>query len=638
MNVVALFDPACNVPAQVSMSLLLAAADAEQVLLLVALKDIEQVRVKALAQIRNAVGQTAGFHFVAAGEPADKQPEAGERGTPEGGDAEPGDAAAVAAPKVPVRCEFLDPTQPTAELRARVRKDVAADLLILLLHRCDPRDEWGNRIGQELVPLVTCRIAVVRMVDELPAKFERIAVPAGEVHRARGALKFARQLAPSAGAVQAVFVEPPIGTDAESVGGRELDRVLRGALGDEHGEVARRVVIDEQRLNGVTTAVKDGKAQLLVVAATATSVLGTRFHGTMAGRLCRQLTDVPVIVLREGLPAGHRLRSQCEAFLQRFVPQLDRTTRVDLTQRVQSNSSWNFDFVALISLASMIAAMGLLQNSAAVIIGAMLVAPLMTPIMGLGLALVQGNTMLARLAMRTIALGVGTAFLLALLIGFCNGRFTMTEEMIGRGWPGVLDLVVAFVSGLAAAYASSRPGLFAALPGVAIAASLVPPIATSGLAAARGELQLSYGAFLLFFTNMVAIVLAATFSLWAVGVRNNRGGVRWLRWLGNGFIVLSLALAVHLNSRTHVGGVLDLRDDCHAAVAGHLPSGVRLVDVQAIEHGDHVAITLRLGANAPPPAALADELASRIAPRIGRDLQLRLVHEWEARGAASGGR
>ncbi|MCA8965045.1 MAG: DUF389 domain-containing protein [Planctomycetes bacterium] len=630
MNVVALFDPDCNVPAQVSMALLLARGQAEQVLLLVALKDIEQVRAKALAQIRNAAGQADGFHFVAEREPA-----------PKGGAADAAGAEAsaeAAAPTIPVRCEFLDPTQPTAALRAKVRHDVTADLLILMLNRCDPRDEWANRIGQELVPLVPCRIAVVRMVAELPAKFERVVVPAGETHRARGALKLARQLAPEPGAVQAVFVEPPIGADAESVGGRELDRVLIAALGDEHTKVARRVVVDENRQSGVAAAVKDSGAQLLVVGTSSNRVLDNRFHGTMSSRICRQLADVPVIVVREGLPAGHRLRSHCEALLQRFVPQLDRTTRVDFTQRVQSNSSWNFDFVALISLASMIAAMGLLQNSAAVIIGAMLVAPLMTPIMGLGLALVQGNTMLARLALRTIALGVGTAFVLALTIGLCKGHFSITPEMIGRGWPGVLDLIVAFVSGLAAAYASSRPGLFAALPGVAIAASLVPPIATSGLAAARGELQLSYGAFLLFFTNMVAIVLAASFSLWAVGVRNNKGGVRWLRWLGNGFIVLSLALAVHLNSRGHVGGELDLTDDCHAAVDGSLPAGARLVDVHAIERGDHVEVTLRLGASAPPPAALVDDLAQRIARQIGRDLQLRLVHEWEARGAAAVGR
>jgi uncharacterized hydrophobic protein (TIGR00271 family) len=452
--------------------------------------------------------------------------------------------------------------------------------------------------------------------------------------RARGALRLARQLAPEPHAVEAIYVEPPIGGDAESVGRSELRRILRSALGDEHELVADRVVIDEEAEAGIARGVVDAGADLLIVGASWPNVLDTRFHGTLAGRLCRGMADTPVVVLRDPLPAGRRLRRRLEHLLQRLVPQLDRTTRVDLTQSVQSNSAWNFDFVVLISLSTLIAAMGLLQDSVAVVIGAMLVAPLMTPILGLGLSLVQGNTMLARLAMRTIAYGVGTAFVLAMLTGLCNGAFEASPEMLARGWPGVRDLIVAFVSGLAAAYASSRPGLFAALPGVAIATSLVPPLATSGLAASRGEVELAYGSFLLFFTNAVAIVLAAAFALWAVGVRSNRGEVRWLRWLGNSLVVLSIALAVHLNQRGHVGGGLPVGASQHAVVAERLPEGARLVDLQAVEGGDHVVLTVRLAAGQPPPATLAAELADVLAPLMGREVRLRLVHEWEVEAAS----
>jgi uncharacterized membrane protein len=92
---------------------------------------------------------------------------------------------------------------------------------------------------------------------------------------------------------------------------------------------------------------------------------------------------------------------------------------------------------------------------------------------------------------------------LATRIGLLYGEFVPTDEMLG-GWPGLLDLLVAFVSGLAAAYATSRPDLFAALPDVAIAAVAGAADRDLGLAASRGDFVLAYGAFLLFFTDMAA--------------------------------------------------------------------------------------------------------------------------------------
>ena len=107
----------------------------------------------------------------------------------------------------------------------------------------------------------------------------------------------------------------------------------------------------------------------------------------------------------------------------------------------------------------------------------MLVAPLMTPLLGLGLALVQGNAMLAKISVRSVFLGVCVTLLIGALIGLVIPGFDQpTPEMLARGGPSLLDLFVAFASGLAAAYASSRPGLLAALPGVAIAAALKLPL------------------------------------------------------------------------------------------------------------------------------------------------------------------
>jgi uncharacterized hydrophobic protein (TIGR00271 family) len=171
----------------------------------------------------------------------------------------------------------------------------------------------------------------------------------------------------------------------------------------------------------------------------------------------------------------------------------------------------------------------------------------MTPLMGIGLAIVQGNEVLARMTLRTSALGFVLAFVLAFGIGSLDSEFGIaTEEMRARHWPSLVDLAVAFVSGLAGAYASGRPGLLAALPGVAIAASLVPPIAASGLALSIGNYDLAIGAVLLFAVNMVAIVLATALVLWVVGLRSGHRLSLWSRLATTGVVLLAVAMAVGL--------------------------------------------------------------------------------------------
>ena len=96
-----------------------------------------------------------------------------------------------------------------------------------------------------------------------------------------------------------------------------------------------------------------------------------------------------------------------------YIPQLDRKDRIKLFQGLQVGSVAGMDFITLIALSTAIAALGLIQNSAAVVIGAMLVAPLMTPMLGAGLGLLQGNILLVREAITSIVLGSQLALALA---------------------------------------------------------------------------------------------------------------------------------------------------------------------------------------------------------------------------------
>ena len=185
-----------------------------------------------------------------------------------------------------------------------------------------------------------------------------------------------------------------------------------------------------------------------------------------------------------------------------------------------TDASWpHRRFYILVALSSVIAAYGLLSNSAAVIIGAMLVAPLMGPIFGIALALVAGDRHLLRAALSAEVIGVALSIALAVAIGILPFNLGTTSEMLARTTPTLYDLAIAFASGFAGAYASVQPRINAALPGVAIAVALVPPLASCGLLAARGHWELSWGALMLFFANFFAIQLAAAavFAIYKMG-------------------------------------------------------------------------------------------------------------------------
>jgi len=384
---------------------------------------------------------------------------------------------------------------------------------------------------------------------EKTTDLSRVLVAGATGPHADAALRLGRDLAAvSDEKLAAVRINPNIGPDAERVGARRLDAELRKALGEFLPEMTRRVVVDDQVHRGLRLAWEEFDQPLVVLGASRHGILGNQPGRGTAAKLARGESRPVVVIVRASSPIRNRFNGFVEGSIERLVPQIDRDNRISLVDRVQSSSNWDFDFFALMVLSTVIAAIGLQQNSAAVVIGAMLVAPLMTPLLGLGLALVQGNPVLAKISLRSVLLGAGVSLMVGLLTGLLTPGFEEpTREMLSRGGPGMLDLFVAFASGLAAAYASSRPGLLAALPGVAIAAALVPPIATSGLALSLGNFHLAIGSLLLFIINMVTIVLATMVSLWVVGLRNIGKTSRWER-AAVGIVLMSvLALGVYLS-------------------------------------------------------------------------------------------
>jgi len=184
-------------------------------------------------------------------------------------------------------------------------------------------------------------------------------------------------------------------------------------------------------------------------------------------------------------------------------------TRSQVYKRISEPSKPSASFYLMVCLSAIIATLGLLTNSTAVVIGAMLVAPLMSPIFGIALGLTMGDRRLLKTALNAEMAGVVLAVVLPVAIGLIPMRPDFGTEILARTQPTVYDILIALASGMAGAFALVNEKISPALPGVAIATALVPPLASCGLNIATANWTLAWGAFLLFAVNFVAIEFAA---------------------------------------------------------------------------------------------------------------------------------
>lgn len=247
-----------------------------------------------------------------------------------------------------------------------------------------------------------------------------------------------------------------------------------------------------------------------------------------------------LLIVRPGGRWAPTLRMRVVGRARRLLPALERDERRDLNDRLERGGRLGVDFMLLTILSTVLAGLGILRDSPAVVIGAMVVAPLMTPLVAAGLALAQGNLMLFRRALAAALTGIAAGLAAAFVLGLAFGGGPPPDELVARGEPGPLDFGIAIFSGVAGAWAVARPDVLGALVGVAIAVALVPPIAATGLSLAAGPTWVAGGAAVLFLTNLVAIVLGAAAVFRLVGIRPTYSGPGpgWVR-----ATVLALALA-----------------------------------------------------------------------------------------------
>ena len=214
-----------------------------------------------------------------------------------------------------------------------------------------------------------------------------------------------------------------------------------------------------------------------------------------------------------------------EFFTRRTLPLLPIAPEAqfaELFTQLRRSATTDSVFLVLMFLSILLATIGLYQNSGPVIIGAMILAPLMAPIVSLSMGLVRFDHMLLRNSSRTLLIGTALALALAALFAWSMPLAHLTDQIRARLNPNLLDLGVAIVSGIAAAYAYAKEELAKSLAGVAIAVALVPPLGVAGIGIGLGNLHLFNGAFLLFLTNLVGIVFAAGTTFYLLGFASLR--------------------------------------------------------------------------------------------------------------------
>lgn len=204
------------------------------------------------------------------------------------------------------------------------------------------------------------------------------------------------------------------------------------------------------------------------------------------------------------------------------------------------------DFYVLMFLATVISTFGLLLNNPAIIIGAMLIAPLMDSILGISFSSLTRNGPFIFRSTITLVSGVLLAVLVSYLLSLPFSTLSITEEVLGRTKPSLLDLFVALATGFIAGYAKVRKHIGGTIYGVAVSISLIPPLCVVGIGLANLRAEIYTGASLLFLTNLVSILFSGVLAFMLIRLGSYRKSLKSLILPGMSLLLLAIPLSFSL--------------------------------------------------------------------------------------------
>ena len=341
------------------------------------------------------------------------------------------------------------------------------------------------------------------------------------------------------GTVTLLNIKRPADGESGLDAGRSFMEEIRASLSDPT-RVDTRVERSSSVIDGILSASSD--QDFILLGASIQGMFEEQPFGQLPLSVARK-SKIPFLLFRSfsGMPSfvvRRAWRSVADV-----LPTLSTEERMGVSRKLREDARPNINYFTLITLSAVIATLGLLLNSAATVIGAMLVAPLMSPIVAIAMGIVSGDIRLLRQSIMATLQGALVGIFIAI---FLTGVLPMdqpTSEVLMRTRPNLVDLLVALASGMAGAYAIGRKEVGEALPGVAIAAALLPPLASVGIGVAMGNGAIAGGALLLFTTNLIAIVFSSTLIFLLLGFRPPKRADR-VHWLRQGILISIVSLVV----------------------------------------------------------------------------------------------
>ncbi|MFC8045720.1 DUF389 domain-containing protein [Nocardia sp. NPDC057353] len=310
--------------------------------------------------------------------------------------------------------------------------------------------------------------------------------------------------------------------------------------------------------------------------------------------------------------------------MQHLVPAGQRRSTEELLDRldlsVGDRQAKRSAFWIMLTLSGVIAVSGVAGDSTATVIGAMIVAPLSVPILGVGLGIATGSGALIRRSLILVSVGA----VLVVALGFLVAQVLpnpvdvlANSQVLGRTSPKLMDLTAALATGLVAAVAITRRDVGDVLPGVAIAISLVPPLGVVGVCLGSDAPGLALGAFVLFVSNVLALVVTSTVVLVLAGYAERTGARRGRAYLvlAAALLVVAIPLVINSLSTLWAGQIADAADAWLDGIRG-----AQVTDVTV--HG-HTATVSVLGPEQLPDTA---ELRRAVAELVPWDPQVVIVH------------
>jgi uncharacterized hydrophobic protein (TIGR00271 family) len=250
------------------------------------------------------------------------------------------------------------------------------------------------------------------------------------------------------------------------------------------------------------------------------------------------------------LPTGEA----AQALAERTIPLIKHASSEDfkeLFQTLRNNAQLKNSYLVLMVLSTVLATFGLFANSTPVVIGAMILAPLMSPIISLSMGTLRHDKKLIVKSIMTILGGMCLSMLFAVLITWLTPIQSAGSEILARTRPNLLDLGIAVVSGIAGAYAYAREEIAKTLAGVAIAVALIPPLAVASIGIGWADVDVFLGAMLLLGTNLAGIVLAASVTFMLLGFSPLKLASRGIMISLFSVLVLSIPLALGFNQMVY---------------------------------------------------------------------------------------